>query len=366
MTLPASLSIFHRILMSKIPSFLAISSLLTLGSLSAQEGRAVFEVEFKSTWTSATHPTNFPSNPHWSPLIGATHDGKTHLWMAGGIASAGIEQMAETGGTGALTAEINAAITAGGAHAVVRGGGLGSPASIKIRFVAESSHPFLSITTMLAPSPDWFAGLDSLPLMKNGRWIDTASEKATVWDAGTDSGVSYTSPNANTNPKAKIAVVSTTQGPFQGYSTSVGSWTVTRIASVQSYGCGINPAGSIAVPMGEPLLGQSVEVSVHDPLAKMAQGSVAFLMLGTQPASFPCGLKIPGFGMQGRGATGEWLLGKLAVLAPGGTWNGSPVSFKLGVPNNNSLIGARAFLQGGLANPTRLGLSDGIEVLLGK
>ncbi len=67
---------------------------------------------------------NFPSNPHFSPLIGATHNSKTSIWMPGEISSAGMEVMAETGATGTLTTEINKLINSGGAKTLVAGSGM--------------------------------------------------------------------------------------------------------------------------------------------------------------------------------------------------------------------------------------------------
>jgi hypothetical protein len=58
---------------------------------------------------------------------------------------------------------------------------------------------------MLGPSPDWIVGVSSLELcLRNCSW---ASEKVVdlyLWDAGTDSGISYLSPNTPTIPRERI------------------------------------------------------------------------------------------------------------------------------------------------------------------
>lgn len=340
-----------------------LSTLLLGAAIPAQEGSAVFEVTFQSTWSRSTHPTSFPSNPHYSPLIGGTHNGQVTFWEPGGLATAGIESMAETGSTFALRGEITSAINAGTAHGIVSGGGLGSPASLTIRFTAQASHPQLTMTSMLAPSPDWFVGLNGFDLMQNGRWIDSASVPATLWDAGTDSGVSYTSRNADTNPQQPIAVVS--GGPFQSSPTTVGNWSIRRVASAGVYGCGVNPAGSLTVA-GEPLLGQTFQLRIDDPTNSMSTGAQSFLLLSSSAANgFPCGVQIPGFGMAA-GGNGEYLIGSVFATLAGPAWNGSPAMFNLRIPNDTTLVGVGVWVQGGLAASTRLGLADAAEIYIGQ
>ena len=71
------------------------------------ETEARYRVTFTATWSAETHPTNFPSGPHFSGLVGATHHGGVRLWQTGEIASDGIELMAETGGKSELLHEID-------------------------------------------------------------------------------------------------------------------------------------------------------------------------------------------------------------------------------------------------------------------
>jgi len=53
---------------------------------------------------------------------------------------------------------------------------------------------------MLAPSPDWYTGIVNLNLYKNNKWVDEMTVKGVVYDAGTDSGVTYKSANLKTDP----------------------------------------------------------------------------------------------------------------------------------------------------------------------
>ena len=336
-------------------------------TLLAQGGTAVYELTHASTWSKQTHPKDFPSSPHYSPLIGATHNGSVRFWQRGGIASPGIESMAETGSTSLLRSEVQGAIRRGAARDIVSGGGLGtSPGTRKIRFTVHASHSKLTLVSMLAPSPDWFIGTDSFELMKNGQWIDRASVQLHLYDSGTDSGVSYTSPNKDTQPREKIDRITTLSGPFQNRPTLIGTYTLVRVAETLVYGCGVNPAGSMTTS-GEALLGKSVQVSMTDPLRSISNSSVAVFLLATKAqANFPCGIKIPGLGLGKQGAVGELLIGNVLAPVVGGVWSGNPVRMTLSLPTDSRLIGARLFSQGVFVDGSRIALTNAMTLQAGR
>ena len=60
---------------------------------------------------------------------------------------------------------------------------------------------------MIAPSPDWFVGVDSFLLRNDGKWIDNQTFELVGWDSGTDSGESFTSEDADTNPREAISML---------------------------------------------------------------------------------------------------------------------------------------------------------------
>ena len=119
--------------MSILRSPLSLPALLVATTLAAptlaQSSTATYEVRFNATWSSMTHPGAYPGGAHFSPLVGATHDGSTHFWSPGGLATNGIEVMAETGSTGPLANEVGVAIGAGTAGELIAGPGLGKSAS---------------------------------------------------------------------------------------------------------------------------------------------------------------------------------------------------------------------------------------------
>ncbi len=344
---------------------LTASLLAAAAALPAQGGSATYQLTFATTWSAQTHPQAFPPNPHFSPLIGGTHDAATSFWEVGGLASNGIEQMAETGATTLLTNEVRAAITAGGADQVVQGSGLGtSPASRAMSFTITAEYSHLTLVSMLAPSPDWFVGVSGLDLRPGGVWVDNLVVPLFVYDSGTDSGTSYRSPNQNTVPPDPIARVTTASGPFQGLPDPIGTFTLRRVASSSVYGCGINPPGSMTVTDGMPLLAQSVTLGLHDPTGTLSTPSATAIIFAAAPdAAYPCGTPVPGLGIAG--ANGELLISVPLLTLPGPAWNGTTASVQLGIPNLSGLVGGSLYLQGAMADGATVGLTDAVELLIG-
>jgi hypothetical protein len=175
-----------------------------------QSQSATYRVTFNASWSAATHPTNFPAAPHFSGLIGAVHGAQAILWEPGQIATDGIEQMAETGATGLLAAEIQAAIDEGRVLSSISGGGVGvSPGSVSAEFTVTRDNPQVTLVSMVAPSPDWFVGVHGLNLLdSDGAFQSTLSVDLAVYDAGTDSGLQYASNDADTQPREVITLLS--------------------------------------------------------------------------------------------------------------------------------------------------------------
>ncbi|MEE9368331.1 MAG: spondin domain-containing protein [Pontiella sp.] len=212
-SLPAETKVFFRI----------------LGSASATAS-AEYRVTFNSTWSAATHPTNFPASEHYSPLIGGTHNQNVIFWQPGALASSGIETMAETGNPSPLSAEVSSAITAGNAQYILNGGGLGnSPGSIQMSFDISQDYPRVSLVTMIAPSPDWFVGVHDLNLFANGDWAELVTVSLLPYDAGTDDGTSYESANADSSPQQPIQTITGFPLLFEGAVAPFGTFEFVRI-----------------------------------------------------------------------------------------------------------------------------------------
>jgi hypothetical protein len=174
---------------------------------------ATYRVTFNASWSRATHPTDFPDNPHFSGLIGATHLESTRFWEVGAIASDGIKAMAERGRKAPLDQEIENAIANGRAEHLLSGGPIGrSPGSVALDFEIGVDQPFVTLVAMVAPSPDWFVGVSALSLLENGDWAQLLEIELFAYDAGTDGGSTFTSLNQPLSPR--VAIFHIENGPL--------------------------------------------------------------------------------------------------------------------------------------------------------
>jgi hypothetical protein len=229
---------------AKRPSGALVLLLLGLGLSAAgtpasgqdAAGAATYEVTFTTTWTAETHPADYPGSAHFSGLIGGTHDAGVAFWTPGEPASLGIKRMAEWGSQAELTAEIEAAIAAGDAGEVIAGLPLWDvPGSTSLQFTATPAHPLVTLTTMIAPSPDWFLGVRGLDLRPGGQWVESLTVDLLPWDAGTDSGASYGSGDQPTAPPQPISAI-TGGPPSPGMPLGTFTFTLLAVADVPSSG----------------------------------------------------------------------------------------------------------------------------------
>ncbi len=179
---------------------------------------ATYGVTFRATWDATSHGNSppFPSGAHFSRVAGTTHVEEASFWSSGGIATDGIEIMAETGAVGALCDEVQAEVGSGRAGGCIRGqeGSFSSPGTVTLSFEADEEFPFLTLVSMIAPSPDWFVGVDGIGLRDGECWVPRFEMDLAGYDAGTDSGGTFTAPNADVTPHEPI-------GPIQALPADV-------------------------------------------------------------------------------------------------------------------------------------------------
>ncbi len=203
--------------------------LISISSFS--QSTANYTISFTSTWSDITHPNvNFPSNAHWSDLVGANHNSSVTFVEMGELASPGIENVAETGSNSEFNDEVDNAITAGNAEQWLQQGfspfAAISTATLSNITVSED-FPLLSLASMIAPSPDWMIYVNSLNLRNatNDGWKDTFTIDLFPYDAGTeDNDIVYSTSNNATNPHQPI---SSLQGVAPFSSLKVGTLTIT-------------------------------------------------------------------------------------------------------------------------------------------
>ncbi|KAK6620458.1 hypothetical protein RUM44_006859 [Polyplax serrata] len=175
---------------------------------------AKYEVTFEGLWSRHTHPKDFPSNgwlTRFSDIIGASHSSEYRFWQYGEIASEGLRQVAETGSTRMLESELKS--ESEHIRTIIKARGISYPNVTGKTFAVfrvDRKHHLISIVSMIDPSPDWIVGVSGLELcLKNCSWIEFKVLNLYPWDAGTDSGTSYISPDSPTNPRDPIRQITT-------------------------------------------------------------------------------------------------------------------------------------------------------------
>lgn len=194
-------------------------------------GTALYRVTFEATWSASTH-ADFPAGAHFSPLIGLSHRAEALVFQLGQLASPGIKNMAERGNNAALRTEIDALRGSGAARSLLDGrASTASPGVLTDTVRLDAQHPRLTVVTMIAPSPDWFAALENENLLTpDGRWVAQRRVPALAYDAGTDSGPTFTAPDQATVPAAPITLLRLppAAGPAPD-GPPVGTWLLEKI-----------------------------------------------------------------------------------------------------------------------------------------
>jgi hypothetical protein len=143
--------------------------------------------------------------------------------------------MAETGGKSPLNSEIDALISDGSACVVISGGGINpSPGVTTVTLTASRDCPLVSVVSMIAPSPDWFVGVSGLSLYEDGAWIEQKVVELFPYDAGTDSGTSYASPNDPTGSPEVVRRIEAEPLLVGGRIPALATFTFSRLDSEEA------------------------------------------------------------------------------------------------------------------------------------
>lgn len=180
-----------------------IALLIILQQASAQES-ARYRLDIDATWSEATHPFEHFPNAHVTRFLGAAHNSRYVLSGDGRTASSGLQSLAERGRIDILRAEMEDAKDRKRLGEIFAGEGFAAPGAMSVTLEANEEHSLVSFATMIAPSPDWFTGAASVPLFIDGAWIDRVEVTLWPWDAGTDSGSTWTGENQETQPHESI------------------------------------------------------------------------------------------------------------------------------------------------------------------
>jgi hypothetical protein len=210
---------------TSLKSFVLSALFVSLFSLGHSQSKAIYNINFTSVWNATDHST-LPNNEHWSKLVGVTHNANVNFWSEGETASIGIERIAEQGINTEFNEEVNTAISAGNADFYIDGDDLDTATgSIMINELeVNDDFSYLTLASMIAPSPDWMIGINNVNLRENDEWLPLLTFDLYVYDTGTDDGMNYVSTNVNSNPRGLITNMI---GVFPFNSEKVGTLTIT-------------------------------------------------------------------------------------------------------------------------------------------
>ncbi len=215
-------------------SSLVLSAAIALSTPSvpvlADDG-ADYEVTVTGLWTADRFPTEYPqagllTGPHFSGIIGASHNGQFTLYKEGTQPTAGLERLSEEGKHSPLDKEIKDAVAAGRAGALFESDPIKDfSKTVMSKVHVTAAFPEISAVAMIAPSPDWFAGASNVNLMDGAKFVATKTVELYAYDSGGDDGDTYTAADKDNNPKK--ATMTGSQKHFGG--KPVGKITFRRI-----------------------------------------------------------------------------------------------------------------------------------------
>lgn len=145
-------------------------------------------------------------------FIGMVHNQNAFLWEQGKLASIRVENVAETGSTARLINVIDPIFSrknAGSVFSIFAPGPRGISSG---NIYCNSNYSYVSFESMIAPSPDWFVGLNGINLLRHGQWVNDTTINLYVYDAGTEEGDVFGYANPATVPQQIIRLLTAQTG----------------------------------------------------------------------------------------------------------------------------------------------------------
>ncbi len=275
---------------------LLLSSIVACASNAAAQVER-YRVTVEVTWSEASHPGLVPGDAHFSWVGGATHDASVSFWSEGEVASPGMVEMAETGATLVLEAEVAAAIQAGSAGSVLAWHHWFCPPATTnpwcgatvVEFDVDAAHPLVTLVSMLGPSPDWFVGVDGLPLHDGSDWVDQLSVDLYPYDGGTRSANLFALGGPLTSPPDPIELITDATGQLIGPGL-LGRFHFQRVDALEPFGCE-TPTSSHGAPTLELANGAAVPGTTFGLAIANASASAGATALGLQVFAAPPSLQ---------------------------------------------------------------------------
>lgn len=188
---------------------------------------ADYTLTFETNFTADTHPTDYPDNASFGPIVVITHAPEVSVFQLGQLASAGLESYVEDGDVGALGSFISTELgeEGDGQFAISSVSAVGPETTTTLSATITPTRTRITVLARISPSPDWFVGVNSFDVVDGEVLVETALINLVPLDAGTDGGTTYLSEDI-----MESNAISVFQGlPFgEGIFPTLGSLEITR------------------------------------------------------------------------------------------------------------------------------------------
>ena len=166
---------------------------------------ARYTVEITGKWASPDFTV--PAGVHFTLVVGMVHNENTYLWRTGTRASLGVENVAETGSTTKIRSEIDSILVKGMAISLVLINAPVPTGTSTGNIYCNSNYSRVSFQTMLAPTPDWFTGINAFNLFQNNQWLSDTTIDLYGYDAGTEEGDIFSLNNTASIPQQNVQLL---------------------------------------------------------------------------------------------------------------------------------------------------------------
>lgn len=200
------------------------------------EGKAKYSVTFRNFMNAGRGGPGVPDLV-FSPISGVSHSNRLSLFTVRGYADEGVAAIAKTGDNSIFLENAMAIMNKTGyIRSIDSTEGLTLPwKSGRVMLSVDCMRPFVTVLSMLAPSPDWIVQVSNKNLFdpRSRKFVSRISGNLIAYDAGVDSGSGFTDPanttlDIPTDPPKNIAPLSEDEtDPFGG--RIVGRYIINRV-----------------------------------------------------------------------------------------------------------------------------------------
>lgn len=192
---------------------------------------AISEASYIITVTGKWAAPNFsvPGGAHFTTFVGMVHNQNSVLWKMDQKASPGTEAVAESGNAGPIIMEIDSIMGVKNAISLIAFTAPGITGVRQANVYCNSNYSFISLISMLGPTPDWFTGISGIDLYAGNKWASDTTINLYTFDAGSEDGDVFGYGNPPTMPQQNVRLLQASEATV----LANGSATLAPIATIR-------------------------------------------------------------------------------------------------------------------------------------